>query len=772
MDYSDVDFFNVYDEETNPKVYVTDRVLSIQGNQDPYDRDDALLGIRTRLWDRAATGKYNNLDGLIYFILAYDGGGSRQLVCAGNAFRSGVVSGQRLFEKARLPENNGKWVHDMCSLQPPTGTKRGIKLGMMTSPPKNLAEIVEGLEDLAAGPIPQPPYEFGWLINQHPDFFAARGIQYFDIAYWLYPMIFLHVGVQVYHPTFGNTTLGFGSKVKTRQFGNGLYMFFVGTQSPNVNTIGYTANPAGHVWVILKNSADEVVPDADDFPNIYHLYHVIKQGTEIYPAHGTALWEGQQVQIKTVPLAGRELISFTIDSVEQLPDAIKDYSDATEEQLELMGYMLGQAESGVARVTADVYVSSIATTDEEEFDVPAGIEFFKQFFSDDCYLSSTWAITYSDLPETVEATIDASTGLLRIYVPPDVYNGNPGGVYHIEVLFTGFSETVAKAYKITLLPMPAYGTVWTSKALMAGGAVKDIFEASDNTIYITTAAKVFKTTDLATFTELTLTGSIASYLGNIQEVADGRLILSDRNGIWIKAVGSDEFIRQGQVFTNWSGAPAMRLAAGPDDNYFFAIHSSNTGLVTYIDRFNIADLTTPTARYVNNETMMPLYPAPIRAAENVWCFMVGGAPTAGCALIRWNGSAFALLSADILTDTNGVGAGSFSLDPDNLLTLVVADYASEYKLQMRHSSDAGATWTDAQLSTLPTGSEAISLASLIAGYGVYGQDNRIMRTANDYVTVANVQTLDGTVNVIRKLHNQKLLAGTAGTSTNLYLSEV
>jgi hypothetical protein len=380
----------------------------------------------------------------------------------------------------------------------------------------------------------------------------------------------------------------------------------------------------------------------------------------------------------------------------------------------------------------------------------------------------------TNLPASVELSI-SDLGLISFYVPQDVYDGNPGGTYYLNVTFTGYSQTKGLTLLLTLEDSPAYGTVWTAQDLLAGGAVKDIFVDSNEDIYITTAAKVFKTDDdLNIFTELTLTGVIATALGNIQELADGRLILSDRNGIWIKAVGSDEFIRQGQVFTNWSGAPAMRLAAGPDDNYFFAIHSSNTGLVTYIDRFNIADLTTPAARYVNDETLLPFYPAPIRAAENVWCFMVGGGATAGCALIRYDNGTFTRLIQDILVDTSGIGAGSFTMEDSGRIYLAVADFdrvAVVFKCHTRYSDDAGATWTDPVLATIGSNPETVSLTTLKEGYGVFGVGPDIYRSADAFATTTLVQVLNGTVNVIKMIKYRKLLAGTTGATTNLYLSE-
>jgi hypothetical protein len=554
-----------------------------------------------------------------------------------------------------------------------------------------------------------------------------------------------------------------------------LYMY-----SDLVHLFPQPVNPSPYYYsvAVVALQSDDDIP-IDLTPQMWHLYHEKHINATITPAHGTELGDGTYVFIVATPVGDRVLTEFTVQGVDHLEDGTEVFTD-----LPLIypdpadipdGYKDGQARYYYGPVHSDVYVTAVAEGIEIEDTIKAGIPQTIQMTSDECLMEEgSWALGDTNLPANVELSI-SDLGLISLYVPQDVYDGDPGGTYYLNVTFTGYSQTKGLTLLLTLEDSPAYGTVWTAQDLVDGGAVNDIFVDSNEDIYITTAAKVFKTDDdLTIFTELTLTGVIDTALGNIQELADGRLILSDRNGIWIKAVGSDEFIRQGQVFTNWSGAPAMRLAAGPDDNYFFAIHTGKNGLETYIDRFNIADLTTPAARYVNNETMLPFYSPPIRAAENVWCFMVGGLPTAGCALIRYDNGTFTRLIQDILVDTSGVGAGSFTMEDSGRIYLAVADMdrvAVVFKCHTRYSDDAGATWTDPVLATIGDNRETVSLTTLKEGYGVFGVGPNIYRSADAFATTTSVQVLDGTVNVIKMIKYRKLLAGTTGATTNLYLSE-
>lgn len=711
--------------------------------------------------------------GIVKFILPFASGGRDQYLVGGNSMAHAVVPLTPLLTRLMtLPALTA--VTGQMYLQSPTGTVVGIK-AWPDGPPRNLAEVVAGLEPLNALPAVQQPTQICFQTKLEVEDLTDKGLERVAIRYVLYPYLIVDFLYEVIPDPLGSN---FRPLLKRTFLGGVIapfdYCYFAGTITYLVDTFGYT-EPYGGVCVI-NLTKDTTPAQAWDVlttlgPKYYHIYHTHKQGTEITPGHGSIIFEGLSATIRTYPLANRELVSFTVDGVERLPEAILPSADITPEIAKLSGYQPGMAQYQTPPATADIYVGSIATVDEEEFDVTAGIEFTKQFTTTDCYTDS-WAISYSTLPEEVEISISA-TGLLKIYVPPDVYAGNPGGQYYIEITFKGYSETVVKYYKITLLEMPAFGTVWTAQDLLAGGSVRDIFVDSNDDIYITTAAKVFKTTsELTTFTEMTLTGTIVSYLGNIQEVADGRLILSDRTGIWIKAVGSDEFVRQSLVLTNWSGAPAVRLAAGPDDNFFFVTHSSNTGLVTYIDRYNLDSLGAYKSRYTNNETVLTFYPQPIRAAEGTWCFMVGGMPTAGCALIRYADGVFTRLIQDILVDGSGTGAGSFTMEDSGRIWLAVADQVDvDYKCQTRYSDDAGATWSEPQLATTLANNENVSLTALKENYGVFGLGSAIYRSADGYATTGSVQTLDGNVNVIKMIKYRKLLAGTSGATANLYLSE-
>lgn len=507
------------------------------------------------------------------------------------------------------------------------------------------------------------------------------------------------------------------------------------------------------------------------------LYHTKKVNVEITPAHLTKYDDGVYVNIVVTPIGNRVITEFTVQGVDHLVDGT-EINEATQifypdPENRPDGYKPGQARYLYGPIHSDIYVTAVAEGVEVEEPVKAGIPYTIQLTTDDCLVEAgSWELGDTNLPSSVTYSI-SELGLVDIYIPQDVYDGNPGGVYYLNVTFNGYSQTKGLTLLITVEDSPAYGTVWTAQDLLDGGAVNDIFVDSNDDIYITTEAKVFKTTsDLATFTELTLTGTIVSYLGNIQEVADGRLILSDRTGIWIKEVGSDEFVRQSLALTNWSQAPAVRLAAGPDDNFFFVTHSSNTGLVTFIDRYSLDALGAYESRYVNNETLLPFYPAPIRAAENVWCFMVGGTPTAGCALIRYADGVFTRLIQDILVDTSGAGAGSFTMEDSGRIWLAVGDYVPlEYKCQTRYSDDAGETWSEPQLATILADPETVSLTTLKENYGVFGLGRAIYRSSDGYATTESVQALDGNVNVIKMIKYRKLLAGTAGTTSNLYLSE-
>ena len=249
------------------------------------------------------------------------------------------------------------------------------------------------------------------------------------------------------------------------------------------------------LYIKIKETPDE--PFVPPFPT-YTLYHRTKVAADIEPAHGTLLAPGQIVNIRAIPNTGRQLTSFKVDTTELLPDAVKTYADlASLPAADRARYPSGLGETNYGPVSADVYVDAIADAIEIEETIVAGIPQTIQMYATDC-VEGTWSLGDSDLPAGVTRSID-SDGLITLFYPEDVYDGNPGGTFYLDVLFEGFSQTVWKRLIIQVLDVPAYGTVWDELTDLGADAVNGLLEDTDANLYVVTNTKVYKSTDGSVF---------------------------------------------------------------------------------------------------------------------------------------------------------------------------------------------------------------------------------------------------------------------------------
>lgn len=287
-------------------------------------------------------------------------------------------------------------------------------------------------------------------------------------------------------------------------------------------------------------------------PLFYRLYHTKKINAEIYPPHNTVLFPGTKVRILAEPRADRVLTEFTVQSEDKLSEATRAYPDLSAKGITApYGYDdITKAKYTYGPVNSDVYVTAVAEGVEIEEEIQAGIEQTIQMTTTDCLVEEgSWSITGTSLPDEVEYSIDAG-GLITVLVPENVYDGNPGGRYYIDVQFEGYSQTKALRVWVTVSSVAAYGTVWSAAGTLPDKPIS-IFEDSSKTVYITSETNIYTTDDFVTFDVVPLTGTRTGMFGNVAETANGRLVLLEANTlsganacIWTKDPGEVGFIRR------------------------------------------------------------------------------------------------------------------------------------------------------------------------------------------------------------------------------------
>lgn len=253
----------------------------------------------------------------------------------------------------------------------------------------------------------------------------------------------------------------------------------------HVSVIPYGEKVARHeVYCdfLRETSRGLVMNTPDGEKRIYHLYHVTKISTEIVPANGTPLLEGQDVQISATALGGNILTSFTVDGT-----SVISTNPFTK-----------------VNVQADVYVSAIAIFNAP--DATDGTPYSFQCSSDICG-TQTWSA--DGLPPGL--SINSSTGLISGTVPYDTAAGD----YIVTVTLDNDGRIVTRQLSIhvNFVTEPVPGLIWEAVAKIEGIVTALCQTASGAILIGTDTAKIYRTTDLEDFTHVdTMIGTVTSII--------------------------------------------------------------------------------------------------------------------------------------------------------------------------------------------------------------------------------------------------------------------
>jgi hypothetical protein len=516
------------------------------------------------------------------------------------------------------------------------------------------------------------------------------------------------------------------------------------------------------VAVVALQSDDDIPIDLT--PQTWHLYHAKHINATITPAHGTELGDGTYVYIVATPVGDRVLTEFTVQGVDHLEDGTEVFTDLPYIYPDPAnipdGYKDGQARYYYGPVHSDVYVTAVAEGIEIEDTIKAGIPQTIQMTSDECLMTDgSWALGDTNLPASVELSI-SDLGLISFYVPQDVYDGNPGGTYYLNVTFNGYSQTKGLTLLLTVEDAPAYGTVW--EVLYDFPApVRGIFQASNGTWYITTTNQIYKSTDLETFDACTLTGSVNTVLCQVVEIAGGKLVTSDRTAIWITDGVTDTFVRQDTwTIPNGSSGDAANVGGDPSSSIIWHTclrvggdhlvwaRSSTTGAMTAELRL---------------EGIGFLSPVPPRLLSNGNWF-ISLPSNRGYRAYIFDGTSFSLVVSGTQTT---LSQNPFEIDSTGRITLIGAK--SFGVLFSRYSDDNGATWSD-ELAI--SASAPAAVLSLKPNYFLAAEGTYVGRTADSFASLTNISpALDGSITCFAlNEYDKTILAGTTGTTHNLYIS--
>ena len=142
---------------------------------------------------------------------------------------------------------------------------------------------------------------------------------------------------------------------------------------------------------------------------------------------------------------------------------------------------------------------------------------------------------------------------------------------------------------------------WTAIS-QVGAAAYDIFYASNGYTYITGSSKIWRTLDMTTFEECTLTGVIDGQLaGTLAEASNGRIVTNDCTALWICTDGIT-FVRSAtHVHAANYFSSTYPLLANPEEPYVYVLGSPGLGLTNRIYRFDLDGvLPVTTTTVVNN----------------------------------------------------------------------------------------------------------------------------------------------------------------------------
>jgi len=105
-------------------------------------------------------------------------------------------------------------------------------------------------------------------------------------------------------------------------------------------------------------------------------------------------------------------------------------------------------------------------------------------------------------------------------------------------------------YTYANVPHTVYGKISTLYDVMMGnltyngvtlaGPIFDIIKATDNNYYVLSGSKVYRSADLATFTEIAIDGVITTGFKTICEVDGNRLVTADQDTLFIKHFGFED----------------------------------------------------------------------------------------------------------------------------------------------------------------------------------------------------------------------------------------
>ena len=510
-------------------------------------------------------------------------------------------------------------------------------------------------------------------------------------------------------------------------------------------------------------------------PLFYRLYHTKKINAEIYPPHNTVLFPGTKVRILAEPRADRVLTEFTVQSEDKLSEATRAYPDLSAKGITApYGYDdITKAKYTYGPVNSDVYVTAVAEGVEIEEEIQAGIEQTIQMTTTDCLVEAgSWTIVGTSLPEDVEYSIDTN-GLITIFVPEDVYDGNPGGRYYIDVEFKGYSQVKTLRVWVTVAAVAAYGTVWTAAGTLPDKPIS-IFEDSSKTVYITSETNVYTTDDFVTFDVVPLNGTRKGIFGNVAETANGRLVLLETNTllgeqprIWTKDLGEAGFTKQAWAAhtSYWTYQPIW-LSAHPDSDVF--LHGGTNYLGTQ-QRLVARDASTGDILHIHDDG--GIYSGHARPGvllpDGSWLITI---PGKSYKVFRYTraGGFVALISGTVWESEN-----LLYREADG--RVVVIGNESNTQWFSRYTTDGGTTWSDKTLLTVTLNNQVISAQPLKKNYLVVGAltYSQIFRSTDTLATATLVATnLGGRVGWIIKRRSGVLLAiAKRSGGTNIWKSE-
>ncbi len=508
------------------------------------------------------------------------------------------------------------------------------------------------------------------------------------------------------------------------------------------------------------------IPDMP-VPTFYHLIHEKKINAEIYPPHDTILFPGQQVHIIAEPIADRTLTEFTVQSEDKLTEATQVYTDvATKGITTPYGYDDPKKANYIyGPVNSDVYVTAVAEGIEIEETIKAGVEATIQMTTTDCLVEpGSWKILGSNFPPGVAYSID-DDGLISILVPEDVYEGNPGGIYYIDVEFTGYSQTKGVRLVVTVDEVAAYGTVWTASATLPDTPIA-IFEDSAGKLYLTTANTILRSDDAETFEAVPTTGAITGVFGNVAEGPGGRLLLAEEDGgIWVKEPSDEGFTKQAWAAPTsyWNYEPIW-LSAHPDSDVF--LHGGTNYLGTQ-QRLVARDTSTGAILHIHDDG--GIYQGHARPGvllpDGSWLITF---PSYSYKVFRYT-------RADGFVEL----ISGTAEESENLLyreangRVVFMGGKNSTNDFIRTSSDSGINWSAETLTAKPFLVRTDVVIPLKRDYLVYGgSDATLYRSTDLRVSNTAVKSLPGVVNWLLKRSTGVLIAlARTNTDVNVWKSE-